>query len=459
MSAAFATVVLQLREQIDEFSQAIEVQKLVLINLMNARSETQAKLNSFLDPMARLPLEIQSEIFLDCKETNVRGLYPDSRRIPLLLLHVCHLWRDIALSTPRLWDAITIDLSRCLDNSHYSQLCADWMDRAPPLPLSITLQRMAEDNVDVDKLIHRYGPRVGELTVLSFRSNDDEYSFSNPHMHSLRIPSIFPMLRTLSVTPIERSFLGSLADWMDLLRAAPHLSKCEFTNLVIPIVQDKMQPFAPLTLAHLRDLKLGTRFHLNTAKILPHVTLPVLETLQIGKFDISEQDFIQFLVRSAPPLRSLALDVPRNTPQAMSNFLLNSLRDMSSLTDLELFDRNYDFDNELDAFGIFIPILGSTESLLPNLQNLTIWHASIKSVECRGLVSALETRFAIRPSRTPLNSFRLLTESEYDLARQFDVLNSDPFFPALRQLMRDGSRTIHVGTRDDNFLARTNEIG
>ncbi|KAK7049098.1 hypothetical protein R3P38DRAFT_2872652 [Favolaschia claudopus] len=409
-------------------------------------SEGSIQLNSFLEPMARLPLEIQSEIFLDCKGTDVHGSHSNPHFIPLLLLH--------------LWDTIAIELLRCSDDSHYSQLCADWMDRASPFPLSVTLQEMSEDNVDVDDLMHRYGPRVGKLTLLSFRTND-ENSVYYSQLHSLRIPSTFPMLRTLSITPRERSFLGSPADWIDLLRVAPHLSKCEFTNSMMHRDPDKTQTqaVAPLTLAHLRDLRLGSRSRSNTAVILPHLTLPALETLHITMLDISEENLIEFLVRSSPPLRSLALDVPKNTPQAMSNFLVNCLRDMSCLTDLEVFDRNHDHDNELDVFSVFIPILGSTESLLPNLQNLTIWHSSIESVQCRGLVSALEARFAIQPSHTPLNSFRLLTERNYDSTRQFNVLNSDPFFPALRQLMRDGSRTIHVGTMKDNFLARTNEIG
>ncbi|KAK7022448.1 hypothetical protein R3P38DRAFT_3271206 [Favolaschia claudopus] len=420
-----------------------------------------SELHSLLDPMARLPLEIQSEIFLNCKGMDVYGLCnPNPRCIPLLLLHVCHLWRDIALSTPRLWDTIAIDLSRCLDDSHYTELCADWMDRAPPFPLSVTLQTMSEDNVDVDDLMHRYGPRVGELTVLSFRSSDGKNSLYDLQMNSLRIPSTFPMLRTLSITPRKRSFLADLVDWMDLLRAAPHLSKCEFKNLMMHFEQDKKQPVAPLTLAHLRDLRLGSRFHPNTAEILPHLTLPALETLHITIFDIPEQDFIQFLVRSAPPLRLLALDVPNNAPQAMSNFLVTCLRNTSGLTDLELFDRNFDLNNELDAYSVFIARMGFTESLLPNLQNLTIWQLTIKHVEYGGLVNALGARFAIQPSRTPLHSFRLLCYpgSGFDPYSQLDVLNSDPFFLALRQLMRDGSHAIHVGTTSDNFLEHTNQI-
>ncbi|KAJ7643820.1 hypothetical protein FB45DRAFT_896147, partial [Roridomyces roridus] len=51
--------------------------------------------------MARMPLEICSEIFTRCLPPT-----PDMRAA-LRPSHVCRRWNDIALATPSLWTAIT----------------------------------------------------------------------------------------------------------------------------------------------------------------------------------------------------------------------------------------------------------------------------------------------------------------------------------------------------------------
>ncbi|KAK7000363.1 hypothetical protein R3P38DRAFT_3058108 [Favolaschia claudopus] len=464
MSAAFATVVPQLREQIDELSEAIEAQKLVLQSLIQKRSEAQTQLNSFLDPMARLPVEIQSEIFLLCVEKpNFDDPHPHTQSTPILLLHVCRLWRDIAsLCTPRLWTAIVIDLPRRVQDTHYSQLCDEWIDRARTLPLSPTLIGISEDNTG--DLMLRCGPQVEELVVLSFHSDEPPATrglYWGHEICNLLIPGNFPMLRSLCITAGEPIFLDSMAGWMDILRAAPNLSRCQFTDLFLHYNQGITQPIPSLTLAHLRELRLGSpsRTEHNTAKILEYLTLPALETLCVTSFDMTEQEFINFLARSSPRLRSLELDVPKCPPQAMAHLLVETFRQIPHLADLTLVYSWVDPNSESDPFGIFIHNLGSTEDLT-KLENLTIWHTNIKSVDCRGLAHALEARFAIQPSRTPFHSFRLLCDPDscHKPYNQLDAVNSDPFFPVLRQLMRDGNHAIHVGTTSDNFLARTNEI-
>ncbi|KAJ6523351.1 hypothetical protein B0H19DRAFT_866849, partial [Mycena capillaripes] len=63
------------------------------------------QLNALRDPIARLPLEISSEIFLQCLSENPT---PDAEIAPTLLLNVCNSWSNIALSTPTLWNVIHV---------------------------------------------------------------------------------------------------------------------------------------------------------------------------------------------------------------------------------------------------------------------------------------------------------------------------------------------------------------
>ncbi|KAJ7748784.1 hypothetical protein DFH07DRAFT_713969, partial [Mycena maculata] len=55
------------------------------------------------DPLARLPLEISSEIFLQCLPPLPE---PGAHHVPMLFLNICNAWTSIALSTPALWASI-----------------------------------------------------------------------------------------------------------------------------------------------------------------------------------------------------------------------------------------------------------------------------------------------------------------------------------------------------------------
>ncbi|KAK7048860.1 hypothetical protein R3P38DRAFT_1880141 [Favolaschia claudopus] len=127
-------VISKLQEATDELSSAIDAQTAILQDLITRRADARKRLNLLLDPMARLPLEIQSHIFLEvCVDQPDNA--PNSP--PILFLSVCRLWREIALSTPKLWAKIQIDSPP--PGHHYIELCELWLERARSLPLTITL--------------------------------------------------------------------------------------------------------------------------------------------------------------------------------------------------------------------------------------------------------------------------------------------------------------------------------
>ncbi|KAJ7774949.1 hypothetical protein B0H16DRAFT_1408086, partial [Mycena metata] len=88
--------------RIDELSAEIERQKNILDQLERSRKVAYRQLNAIRDPVARLPLEISSEIFLQCLSLSPRPP-ADPRVAPMLLLNICNAWTNIALSNPALW--------------------------------------------------------------------------------------------------------------------------------------------------------------------------------------------------------------------------------------------------------------------------------------------------------------------------------------------------------------------
>ncbi|KAJ6510707.1 hypothetical protein C8R45DRAFT_775783, partial [Mycena sanguinolenta] len=85
--------------RIRELDTKIDFHKELLKQLQNDKSLLQRQLNAVHDPIARLPLEISSQIFLQ----SLPHPKPGASDVPMLLLNVCNTWTDIALSTPDLW--------------------------------------------------------------------------------------------------------------------------------------------------------------------------------------------------------------------------------------------------------------------------------------------------------------------------------------------------------------------
>ncbi|KAJ6561759.1 hypothetical protein B0H19DRAFT_909252, partial [Mycena capillaripes] len=62
---------------------------------------------ALLSPARRLPVDVVSDIFTACLPSD-RNAIMSAAECPLLLCHICRAWRDVALSTPRLWASLHI---------------------------------------------------------------------------------------------------------------------------------------------------------------------------------------------------------------------------------------------------------------------------------------------------------------------------------------------------------------
>ncbi|KAJ7185406.1 hypothetical protein C8R46DRAFT_378519 [Mycena filopes] len=350
-----------LNARIDELSSTIELQKRVLRGLETRRSSLLHEVNAIRDPMARLPLEISSEIFRQCL-TDSPGPGCDSS--PTTFLRVCQLWNEIASSTPSLWT--TLHLSAAAHAPHLERLLNEisgfWLGRAKNQPLSVSVH----GPLQLFSAVEQYADRVGSLDLrLASRSE-------------LRILP-FPSLTRLKLEILERHAHTPFdIDCLEILRAAPCVVDCEIAGPNTRTVTDHATPLA-LTHHHLQHLRLGRQsFHstppiFHTPTILHYLTLPALQTLFISYFDdLDPNVFGDFLLRSSPVLRSLHLITYESRFEALPM--------LPHLTDLIL-----EFMSDVDTLNLF-------NDRYLNLRNLTIRAGLVNVAEYVGTLQARRPR-------------------------------------------------------------------
>ncbi|KAJ7687788.1 hypothetical protein B0H14DRAFT_3054786 [Mycena olivaceomarginata] len=106
-----------------------------------------------------LPTEILVDIFIICLPVPSRlwtniidGGHPlRPAEVPLLVAGVCRRWREVAISTPRLWLPLHIPVNRKTDLNG-PQVLSTWLSRSHPHPLSFTMHRLP-CKADVEELI------------------------------------------------------------------------------------------------------------------------------------------------------------------------------------------------------------------------------------------------------------------------------------------------------------------
>ncbi|KAJ7244913.1 hypothetical protein C8J57DRAFT_1363350, partial [Mycena rebaudengoi] len=86
----------------------------------------------------RLPYDILQEIFLACLPSD-QNPRMDSQQAPMLLCSISSSWRKLALSFPRLWSSLAIDISLVLAQEENLTALAEWLARAGACPLSLTV--------------------------------------------------------------------------------------------------------------------------------------------------------------------------------------------------------------------------------------------------------------------------------------------------------------------------------
>ncbi|KAK7000353.1 hypothetical protein R3P38DRAFT_3058070 [Favolaschia claudopus] len=440
--------VTKLLEHIDELSNTIKIQHRVLLDLKEQRRNTRRKLNNFRDPMARLPLEIQSQIFLEA-EGNTYDL-PRLSEAPMNFLMICQLWRAIALATPQLWSSLQIQwLPR---KASYIKFCDLWMERSGPLPFSLYLKGELQLTTQMQDLMTRHRDRLQNLTLELVGELTEE----NALTRQILVQGPFLFLQTLEIRTEDEMYFRTVNEWVDLLAAAPALTKCTLDNMYVEWEEwghngfPEPLPARPLLHTSLRELRLGDVNHYaacvdhgSSAAILLYLTLPALQILHFTHFDITHKEFRSFMARSWTPLRSLSMVVERETSVTGT---ATWLRTMSSLTNLSLFMMSS--GNRSSSSERILELLEALDGILPTLHTLTISMNSGEEFDYRRLARFLRTRRT--GQQTPLATFRLYITPQ-SRGRFTDLKLDDDVLGAFRPLAEDGL-DVHIGFEGQNLL-------
>ncbi|KAJ7645814.1 hypothetical protein B0H17DRAFT_1103695 [Mycena rosella] len=184
--------------------------KLVELDL-GMRYAIRRALDSIFYPILTVPAEIMEEIFVFCLPDNGDDpLVPDPSVAPLVLLKVCKQWRSIALSTPRLWCSIRVNL-RSQQFKRSLPLLECWLARARSRPLSVAVVYATfKESPSPDFLIQ-------SLTRSSEQWQDIRLELPFKDLQRLHgIEGHIPLLRKLLIGPTDAYSAG-----MQGMRVAP----------------------------------------------------------------------------------------------------------------------------------------------------------------------------------------------------------------------------------------------
>ncbi|KAF7328750.1 F-box domain-containing protein [Mycena venus] len=422
--------VAELRARIQKLSSEIELQKKLLTKLEHDKFLAQRQLNAVLDPVARLPLEISSEIFLRCLPPLPALNLPASgtrRRphpLPILLLNICNAWTTIALSIPDLWTAIDI-IFPCAEG--FQEVLQTWLQRARNRPLSISFRGDLYGRSAVAGIIWQHGRQLRNLEICA--DTEDEEGDKVIDLFGGAIPGPLPMLETLAIRGLidMQEFHGSQI--LQLLRLAPNVVEC-IIHGVSPVWYIALQSQMPV-LSNLRRLLFGpcTESPKSDDDLLKRLSLPTLETLSVSLRYVSSDKLFSFLERSSPPLQELVVGGGHEPRDSFR--LQECLRLLPSLTRFKVWFPDSDF-----APILFTALVDS--SFLPNLRNLTIHNLTqlhIPESSWGTLLRALSAR------RTQLQAVRLELRD-----------GPPPVDMALFRELVDGGMQIYIGTEELNFI-------
>lgn len=406
---------------------------LMLTHLHSQRRNVQtfvANHKALLAPIQSLPVELLSKIFELC--------LPEPSKIdchymldaPLLLAQINRRWRYVALSTPKLWTTIKMPFGMG-DSAHEASLMQTWVKRSGQLPLSLTVQRRWEES-DCDPVLNAIIPHSERWNFVSFtqvfqgkfatlapvrgrlpmlesleilESETDDYLFRifelAPRlttMRSLRLPP--PSWRPWHQLTTWKGVKMSVRECVVVLRYAPNLVSCDFPTVMISRDGIPIPPPPP----HKSLASLSVPAHCSSS-LLPHLTLPNLQTLSIlggwaGNI-ISPNMYIYPFLTQSPHLQTLVL-----TAWINSGDLARLLSDAPFLTNLQIKGISYGtIDDEILKWLTCDPD-NTISYQVPHLT--TIVFEGNYRFSPRALISMVLSRWQ-RPGVARLQSVRLVS--------------------------------------------------
>ncbi|KAJ7149554.1 hypothetical protein C8R46DRAFT_1125520 [Mycena filopes] len=297
-------------------------------NAISPENHIPSASDSRVDPILNLPPEIVSEIFLHFLPVYPDFPPPSGSTSPVLLSQICRHWREIALSTPRLWRAIKIVI-RVSGGKHPRALdrLTTWLARSADSPLSLHIH-LARNFSFLRLFVHECVPHRHRLEYLVVEGPFKLFSSLRGDMpllqsltltcpnHSSREPptDIFsgtPKLADVVLCTFDKRVmhlplaqLTSLSveftsppECTEVLRAAVNLVRCTFT-IYTDRDETNTVPVIPVHHHRLRHLTFRPVDGQVIDGLLRSLTLPGLQTLKIYKYGFTLTALAAFLDHS-----------------------------------------------------------------------------------------------------------------------------------------------------------------
>ncbi|KAG6880110.1 hypothetical protein C0992_005817 [Termitomyces sp. T32_za158] len=333
-------------------------------------------------PVASLPNEILSTIFLLCHGTKLILTRATARPFEVVVSHVSTHWRSVALGTASLWSAINLHVTN-QTRSHALERLSAQLTRSAQCLLDISLHLSVSDGVS-DILYHLvphaerwfrvsistdqgskddiYAPfqplSVPNLIHLSLRIGNSEENNDTPRTEYPEISStiflqgapslafvrvagkvvgnIYPPLATIRTFHVDAwpKNLLNVAQLHSLLAALPCLVHLSLTGLSIHLPRDPLQTTEPTLLPSLRSLRIRGNAT-PCFRLLSLLSLPKLESLSLQgvvTFDSVVIPSLHNLTLTSCDLSSVDLEsLPRSFPRVTTLGIDDSTPDIYSL--------------------------------------------------------------------------------------------------------------------------------
>lgn len=197
--------------------------------------ESLTQYQALASPIRRLPTEILSSIFT----TIPRDQPFDMSNSPMLLTRICSRWRDVAISTPRMWNYIDFYVDEQLNTKPFTiTMWKVWLSRSGSCPLHIKV------SFQPPKTSHfPYRPIVDMLASCSRRWRQIFFRIPFSLGHFSAVKGSIPILKVFTVlltsTSVELRTLAILED-------APNLSSLSIESASLVLTPHQL-PWAQLT--------------------------------------------------------------------------------------------------------------------------------------------------------------------------------------------------------------------
>ncbi|KAJ7776416.1 hypothetical protein B0H16DRAFT_1506710 [Mycena metata] len=257
-----------------------------------------------LSPVRRLPFEILGEIFVFCVVPSLRSRSTsadDPREPPILMSHVCALWRNVALNTPRLWSDLIFLFSKSLPKRGTVPILEDLIHPSTPHALRTYIDSGAFSVSDAPDILQQliaipeFASRVQTLHLKMGTRHLEDLLYDPPpvflHLETLRLDIcigrrqefVGRILKFLD-SPTLRRLTIRCTYWEDAfcISLAPHFPWAQLVNLDLDVELKAAELVRILTqCVNLRQCGLFSLPDHKPRRYFEICTLPTLETLVI----------------------------------------------------------------------------------------------------------------------------------------------------------------------------------